>query len=77
MKNCWGSGSDCCLYVGMPYMIGRAVSWLLMCSLYVSWYTLHRFGAGYGMAVTGVCGFIAAVKSGRPELVGGFLYLQY
>lgn len=57
---------------GMPYMIGRAVSWLLMCSLYVSWYTLHRFGAGYGMAVTGVCGFIAAVKSGRPELVGGF-----
>lgn len=57
---------------GMPYTIGRVVTWLLMCSLYVSWYTLHRFGAGYGMAVTGVCGLIAAVKSGRPEFVGGF-----
>lgn len=57
---------------GMPYKIGGVVTWLLMTGLYLSWYTLHRFGAGYGMAVTGVCGLITAIKSGQAEFVGSF-----
>lgn len=61
---------------GMPYKIGGVVTWLLMTGLYLSWYTLHRFGAGYGMAVTGVCGLITAIKSGQAEFVGSFLSVR-
>lgn len=60
---------------GMPVTIGGVVIWLEMCGFYISWYTLHRFGAGYGMAVTGVCGLIVAVKTGNPEYVGSFFII--
>ncbi len=63
-----------CLW-GIPVMVGDVLSCLLIFGLYISWYTIKRLGASYGMAVTGVAGVIAAIKYGQPELVGSIFII--
>jgi stage II sporulation protein E len=58
-----------CLW-GMPVTLYDRIPFLMIVGMAVCWYTLHRFNAGYGVAVTGVCSVIMAVRTDLPELVG-------
>jgi stage II sporulation protein E len=55
---------------GLPVNAGEKAPILMISAMTLCWYTLHRFNAGYGVAVTGVCSIIMAVRTGMPELVG-------
>jgi stage II sporulation protein E len=59
----------------MPVMVWDVIPWLMICGMYVSWYTIYRYNAGYGIAVTGVCGMIMAIQTGAPELVGSMFII--
>ncbi len=60
---------------GMPVSIGGVVPCLTVFALYVSWHFLQRYGAGYGMAVTGAAGVVAAINTASPEFVGSLFII--
>ena len=60
---------------GMPVNIGGLVPWLPVFGLYISWYFIQRYGAGYGMAVAGIAGVITAIRTEKPEFVGSYFII--
>lgn len=58
-----------CLW-GVPVTVLHTVTLLEMVGLYIMVYTLHRFGAGYGIGIAGICGVILAIHTESPEYVG-------
>lgn len=58
-----------CLW-GIPVTLFHSVTLLEMTGLYIIIYTLHRFGAGYGVGIAGITGVILAIHTEHPEYVG-------
>lgn len=58
-----------CLW-GIPVTLFQTITLLEMTGLYIVIYTLHRFGAGYGVGIAGVTGMVLAIHTGYPEYVG-------
>lgn len=58
---------------GMPLVVFGYVKLTLICAVYASLYTMHRFGPSYGVALTAICGIILLVKTGNPYIVTDML----
>lgn len=58
-----------CLW-GIPVTLFHTVTLLEMTGLYIIIYTLHRFGAGYGVGIAGITGVILGIHTEQPEYVG-------
>ncbi len=58
-----------CLW-GIPITLFHTVTLLETVGLYIIIYTIHRFGAGYGVGIAGISGVILAIHTKQPEYVG-------
>ncbi len=58
-----------CLW-GIPVLMFGKVLPLETAGLFLSLYVIHRYGAGYGLGLSCVCGTIMAIKCNIPEYIG-------
>ncbi|MGN0394114.1 MAG: SpoIIE family protein phosphatase [Coprococcus sp.] len=58
-----------CLW-GIPVDVFGRILTLETAGLFVSLYIIHRYGAGYGLGLSCICGAVMAIRCGVPEYIG-------
>lgn len=55
---------------GLPVLIANKIIIVEAVGLLLSLYVIHRFGAGFGVGLTCICGTIMAIKCAQPKYIG-------